>query len=164
MKHPITQTSNGIPVYVDLVKSQAAANIARQPYLLGLVKELLHQTTVKGPKLSFDQDMGRPVGNAYVVETSDKDTIVYAQRLHDDIFTRFVKNGTPGTTQHLSVILQRDDDGSYELQDTWIGPLNPPRPGSSDETNDSKTYWQTHAFVLDGAPIQLRTLTKVCPY
>ncbi|HSX17652.1 MAG TPA: hypothetical protein VLH86_06155 [Patescibacteria group bacterium] len=164
MKHPITSTRNGIPVYVDLVKSQAGAHIARQPYLLGLVKELLATITATEAEISIEHDMGRAVGYSYVVETTDKDNIVYAQRLHDDAYTRFVKNGTPLSTNYLSIVLRRDADGDYELDDAWVGRLNPPRPGSANETANSKVYWTKHAFVLDGQPIQLRTLTKVCPY
>jgi hypothetical protein len=164
MKHPIARTSNGVPVYVDLVRSQAAAHIAHQPHLLELVKELLQRTTVDGSDLRLDEDMGRNIGYSFVVETTEKDTILYAQPIRDDTYARFVKNGIPKTTQHLTVILKKDEDDKYELLDTWIGRLAPPRPGSTDETARSKTYWSNHAYVFDGQPIQLRTVTKVCPY
>jgi len=164
MKHPIAKTKNNVAVYVDLVNSQAAVHIAQQPYLLGLVKELLGQLKAEGPRVRVDQNMGRNIGYNYVVETTEKDTILYAQRLHDETFTRFVKNGMPRTTQYLTVILERDEDGSYQLQDTWVGRLSPPRPGSQHETTRSKPFWATHAFVLDGQAVQLRTVTKVCPY
>jgi hypothetical protein len=164
MKHPIAQTRNGVAVYVDLVKSQAARAIAQQPYLLGHDKEALQNTTAKGPQLHVEQNMGRPIGYSFVVETKSSDTILYAQLVHDTVFTRFVKNGKPLASQHLTMILSRDDDGTYELHDTWIGHINPPRPGSDNETTESREYWDTHAFVLDGQPVQLRTVTKVCPY
>jgi hypothetical protein len=164
MKHPVVQAKNGVTVYVNLIGSQAAESIAQYPYLLGLVKELLQQTKIVGPLSYFDHDMGRAVGSANVVETSDKDTILYAQALHGDLYKRFVKNGKPLSTQHISVILRRDDEGDYELVDTWVGPLRPPHPGTESETKASRSYWDTHAFVLDREPIKLRTLTKTCPY
>ena len=164
MKHPIAQTRNGIPVYVDLIYSRAATNIAQQPHLLVLLKELLGQTKIGGSKLSFDKDMGRSIGNTYIVETSGKDTILYAQRIRDNVYTRFVKNSAPLPTQHIAVVLSRDDEGNYELQDTWIGRLFPPMPGSSNETTDSKPYWLNHAFVFNGESIQTRTITRECPY
>lgn len=164
MKHPIVQAKNGATVYINLIGSQASASIAQHPYLVGLVKELLQQTNVKGPQMYFDRDMGRPVGSANVVETSDKDTILYAQALHGELYKRFVKNGQPLSTQHISVVLKRDEDGEYELVDTWVGPLRPPNPGTDDATEASREYWDTHAFVLDREPIKLRTLTKTCPY
>ncbi len=164
MNHPIVQARNGATIYINLIGSHASASIAQYPYLLGLVKELLQQTDIKGPRMYFDRDMGRAVGSANVVETSDKDTILYAQALHGEQYKRFVKNGQPQSTQHISVILARDDDGGYELVDTWVGPLRPPHPGTDEATEASRQYWDTHAFVLDREPIKLRTLTKTCPY
>jgi hypothetical protein len=164
MNHPIAQAKNGVTVYVNLIGSQAAESIAQHPYLLGLVKELLQKTSLTGPEAYFDRDMGRPVGSANVVETSPKDTILYAQALHDESYKRFVKNGKPLSTQHISVVLHRDDTGNYELINTWVGPLRPPHPGTGSETKASRTYWDNHAFVLDREPIKLRTLTKTCPY
>ena len=39
-----------------------------------------------------------------------------------------------------------------------------PRPGSADETPESKPYWLNHALIFDNQPLQLQTLTKECPY
>ncbi|HUS26350.1 MAG TPA: hypothetical protein VMY99_03315 [Nevskiaceae bacterium] len=164
MRHDIAQTSNGATVYVNLLQSHAGTQISQQPYLLGLVKELAQRLAPQTAEVRLDHDMGRDIGYTYVVETTEKDTILYAQRTRDDIFTRFVKNGKPLSTRYLTVILRRDADGAYELHDTWIGRLTPPRPGSTTETSSSKSYWANHAFVFDGQSLQLRTVTKVCPY
>jgi hypothetical protein len=164
MKHTIGQTNNGVTVYVDLINSQAGVQIARSPYMLGLLKELIGRTVITGKELQFDQDMGRAIGHESIVETSEGDSIIYAQKLKDATYTRFVKNGKPEPTQHVTLILRKDADDSYELIDTWIGRLTPPRPGSEHENADSKTYWATHAYVLDGEPVQSKTITKDCPY
>ncbi len=164
MKHYITHTSNGTDVYVNLIGSAAAERISRSPYLLVLVKELLSGKSIAGTTYSMEWDMGRTIGNSYVVETDAKDTIVYAQRLRDNVYTRFAKNARPKPTQYLTVILKKDDEGRYELVNTWVGRLSPPRPGSDDETKDSRPYWDTHAFVYEDEPLQHRTVTKECPY
>jgi hypothetical protein len=164
MKHPIAHTRNGAAVYVDLVRSRAAIHIAQQPHMLGLVKELVEHMTARTVDIRMEKDMGRPIGYNAVVETSDADTILYAQLLHDDTYTRFIKNGKPDATQYLSVIMHRDDENNYELLDTWIGRLSPPRPDGENDTDSSKSYWANHAFVLDGQSVQTRTVTKVCPY
>ena len=62
MKHPIGQTANSTPVYVDLTRSQAAVHIAQQPQLPGLVKEALAKLTATGPTISVEHDMGRNIG------------------------------------------------------------------------------------------------------
>lgn len=164
MKHPITQTRNGMTVYIDLIQSPAAQHIATQPRLLILVKEVLQQTSAKAAEVRLEKDMGRSIGYDFVAEASDNDTIFYAQVARDDTYTRFVKNAAPRTTQFLTIILQRDSDGEYELYDSWIGRLSPPHPGSNKETTDSKIYWANHAHILNGQSLQLRTVTKVCPY
>jgi hypothetical protein len=164
MKHLITKTHNGKPVYVDLIHSQAAAHIAAQPRLLSLVEEVLRQTRVDTPTMHIEQDMGREIGYSFVVKTSESDTILYARLIRDQTYTRFIKNGKPLATKYLSILLGVDPSGSYELQDTWIGRLRPPRPGSNNETTTSKPYWENHAFVFDGQAMQARTVTKVCPY
>jgi hypothetical protein len=164
MKHPVAKAKNDVTVYVNLIGSQASESIAQHPYLLGLVKETLQKTNLTGPRLYFDKDMGRPIGSGNVVETSEKDTILYAQALKGEVYKRYVKNGRPQPTQHITIILSRDDEGNYELIDTWVGQKRPPHPGTSDETKASRLYWTNHAFVLDREPIKLRTLTKTCPY
>jgi len=164
VKHPVGHTQNGVPVYVDLIGSKAAKHIAQQPQLLGLAKEMLEQIVVRGVEMNIEHDMGRLIGYNFVVATTEKDTILYGRLLRDDIYTRFVKNGKPLSTHYLTVTLKKDGDKNYELCDIWIGRLNPPRPGSANETAESKAYWSNHAFVLDSQPLQLQTVTKECPY
>lgn len=164
MKHLVGYTKDETPVYVDLIRSKAADHIAQSPYLLGLVRETLRQATIRGSKLSLEQDMGRDIGYSFVVETTETDVVFYAQLVHDDTYTRFVKNGKPLSTQHITLNLQRNTDKSYELHDAWIGHTVPPRPGSTDETASSKGYWANHAVIPNNQALQPRTITKVCPY
>ncbi|HSX35393.1 MAG TPA: hypothetical protein VLH84_00490 [Patescibacteria group bacterium] len=165
MKHPIGDSSNGVTVCVDLIRSKAAAHIAQQPHLLGLIREAVSKTTVRGPQMSIEHDMGRAIGYNFVIPTTEKHTILYARMVHDELYTRFVKNGQPQPTQYITIILTRSETGdSYELQDAWIGRVSPPRPGSQHETPASKSYWSTHAHILNNESLQLRTVTKTCPY
>ena len=164
MKHPVGSTRNGATVYVNLIGSKAAAHISQQPRLLEYVKEALAKTSVRGAETTFECDMGRAIGYNFVVATSEKDSIFYAQLAREDTFTRFVKNGEPLSTQYLTVVLSRDGTNNYELLDTWIGRISPAQPGTEKETDESKSYWETHALVLENQPLQLRTVTKTCPY
>ncbi|HEY8999222.1 MAG TPA: hypothetical protein VIM53_02795 [Candidatus Saccharimonadales bacterium] len=164
MKHPIGQTRNGTQVYVDLIGSQAARHIAQQPQLLTFAKELLEKTAVEGSEANIEYDMGRSVGYNFLVTTKDTDTILYARPVKDEVYTRFVKNGKPFSTRYVTVTLVQNADNDYELSDIWVGRLTPPRPGSINETAESRPYWLHHAFVLDSQPLQLRTVTKTCPY
>lgn len=164
IKHPVGQTRNGVLVHVDLIASPAAVHISRQPHLLGLVSEALAQMAARDIEVTLEFDMGRIIGYDFIVPTTDRDNVLYAQRPRDTTYTRFVKNGDPAPTQFLTIKLRREDSGEYSLHDTWIGHASPPRPGSDNETAESKPYWATHACIFEGQSLQPRTITKVCPY
>ena len=164
MQHVIGQTRNGMSVYVDLISSPSAKCVAQHPQLLVLAKEMLAQTQVRGTETVIEHDMGRLIGYDFIVATTDKDTIFYGRLLKDKVYTRFTKNGQPLTTHYLTVKLRQDGDKNYELSDIRIGHSSPPRPGSDDETNESKPYWSNHAFVLSGQLTESQTITKICPY
>lgn len=165
MTHPICTTKDGVEIYVDLINSEAARSIAKQPQLLGHVKEALASKKLAGDEVHFEHDMGRVVGYDFIVDADVDETVFYACVFRDDTYTRFIKGGKPLSTQYVSVGLRRCDGGkAYELHDVRIGRLAPPRPGLPDETAESKQYWATHAFVQDNQVLQPRTVTKTCPY
>lgn len=165
MGHFIGRTSNNIPVYVNLITSEAANHIAQQPNLLTLATEVLQHTELAGANINTEQDMGRIIGYDYVVETTDADVVFYAQLVRENIYTRFVKNGNPLPTRHLTIALDySQSDKQYNLNDVWVGRLRPPRPGSAQATKKGNLYWEKHAFIFENQPLQSRTLTKACPY
>lgn len=164
MKHPIGVTQNGVEVYAYLTSSNVGKRLSRQPYLLTLAREILTEMTLRDPKIYIEYDMRRQIGYDFIVTTTDNDAVFYARLVKDDVYTRFVKTGAPIHTSYITVILQQDDDKNYELSDIWIGRITPPRPGSPDETADSKPYWANHAYILGDQPLQSQTLSKICPY
>lgn len=164
MKHNIGVTRNGAQVYVELIGTRAGKHIAQQTQLLTLAKEMFAAIALVGKEIRMDYDMKRPIGYSFTVETTDKDAIFYGRLLKENVYTRFVKNGKPTPTKYLSVTLTKDSNNNYELHDIWMGRLIPPRPGSSDETVESKPYWENHALILESQSLQLQTVTKTCPY
>jgi len=164
VKHLVGFSRNGIQVYAQLIGSQAGMHIARQPQLLSLANEMLAGLTLAGQELRIEHDLKRLIGYNFTVETTDDDVVFYGCLLKDNIYTRFVKNTKPLPTRYLTAILTKVDEATYELADVWIGRLRPPRPGSPDETPESKPFWSNHALIMDGQPLQLQTVTKTCPY
>lgn len=108
--------------------------------------------------------MKRNIGRADVVTTDEKDTIYYAQLLKSDSYLRFVKNRYPELSSTLTITVEQDVDGNYEVSDVWIGDNYPPLPGQENATSDSEMYWETHAFVQDALMVQSKSVTKTCPY
>lgn len=164
MIHPIGATKNGVEVFVDLVNSQAASAIARQPQLLNLAKEVLAQQRLTAPEVTAEYNIGRPIGYDFVVETPDDKNVFYAHIMRDTIVTRFIKGVKPDATNHITVMLRRTPQGAYELHTVRMGRMAPPRPGSPDESDKSRDFWLTHAVIQEGQMLQPKTVTKECPY
>jgi hypothetical protein len=164
MNHVIGQARNGATVSVDLIQSEAAKRISRQPYLLGLVREVIAQTALKGDELTLAKDMGRAIGYDFIVPTTDTSKVFYAKITRDDVYSRFVRERKPSSTQFLTLSLRRRAPNDYELLGVWAGELGPPRPGSANETVDSRPFWAHHAYLLDTESLQSQTITKECPY
>lgn len=166
MLHPIVTLADETEVFVNLINSSAVAqSIAKQPQLLGLVKDALRGRTLTASTVHVEQNMGRTVGYDFVVATKVDDTIFYAMIMHEEIYTRFVKNGKPLSTQYITMQLERSADGSgYELCAAHIGKAFPPRPGASNETAESKPYWTKHAVVRESEVLQLKSIRKDSPY
>lgn len=163
-KYVISQSSGGYEIYVNLITSPAGQYLSRQPYIINLLKEVLAPMKFTQGKVTIEHDMGRNIGNTDIVETTDKDTIFYAQPSKKNVFSRYAKNRYPSPSHKLAIVMEKDAEGNYEILDTWIGPYSPPFPGDKNETAKSKPYWQTHALVQDAQAVQSKTITKICPY
>jgi hypothetical protein len=163
-KYVIMRSPSGYEVYVNLITSSAGQYLSRQPYVIGLIREVLEPMDLAKEQIAIERDMGRVIGNTDIVETTEKDTIFYAQPAKKSVFSRYAKNRFPSPSRKLTINLRQDTDGNYEIYDTWIGPDRPPFPGDKNETAKSKSYWKTHAFVQDAQAVQPKTITRVCPY
>jgi len=157
-------SQNGQRVYVGIIGSAAGSYLSRQPHLVSIVKDLLLTLNLTRPKIVVSQDMGLAVGNTHIVATDIKDTIFYAHPHKKANNLRFVKNRSMESSREVSVVLEQDSDGDYELMNVWIGPLYPPFPDAEDATDDSEAYWQSHAFTAGSEPIDLQTVTTKRPY
>ncbi len=164
MKHLVGTSRNEATIYVDLIQSETARHIARWPYLLGLAREVLQQTALKGNDVTIARDMGRSVGYEFIVPTTDVSKVFYAKVVREDVYTRFVRERKPTSTQILTMSLKRREPGVYELIGVWAGRVGPPRPGSINETAESRPFWANHAYLLDKESLQSQTITKDCPY
>ncbi len=163
-RYVIAEVPTGYDIYVDLIGSSAGRYLSRQPYVINLIREALLPTKLEGQSVTIERDMGRVIGATDIVETSEKDTIVYAQIQKQTVFSRFAPNRHPSPSTTLTMLLEKDPEGHYELVNTWIGPCAPPFPGDEKANGKSKDYWLNHAFAQNAHAIQSRTITKDCPY
>lgn len=163
MKHPVAISSNQKTVVVDLVISPAAAQIAQQPHLLEIASALLKTSELAGHNIWVSKDMGRPIGNCDVIETTETDVIYYAQRMKSDVYTRFVKNKRLELTNIMSIELTSADDATFEIQQIILGNPIPPSP-SEGGSKESRTFWATHAMLWGDWPTKSASITRECPW
>lgn len=101
-------------------------------------------------------DLGRPVGESICVSTSENDEIIFAQRRGRAGLTRFVKNKAPAPSSLMTVILKRTEaapKAQYVLITGYIGPNAGPEPWDAYATEESHSFWSTHALAWGSAPI-----------
>ncbi|GAC1391872.1 MAG: hypothetical protein NVSMB46_05970 [Candidatus Saccharimonadales bacterium] len=163
-KQVLVNFPSGVSVYVNLLQTAAGKTISRQPYLIKFIKEALLTKDITGPSLYIEHDMGRVIGHTDIIETSEKDIIFYAQPFKKTVFSRYAKNRFPTPSNHITVLLEQDSEGDYEVTNTWIGTYSPPFPGDLNETDQSKSYWENHAYVQDAELVKSKSITKTSPY
>ncbi|SRR6266404_7141535 len=164
MRKKIGQTANGIVVYMDTQRSHAATHLSGNKGLLDIVVKVLGQTSTDAKNVYLDQDMGMVVGETDLVETTEKDEIVYAKRRNRDNFTRFAMNRDPEPTSYVTVVLSKDTNKEYELVSAWVGRAVPQFPGDKFATPESRTFWRSHALAWGRQAIQADTVRKNWPW
>lgn len=163
MKVFLTTSRNQQPVYIDYEATKVALHVQETPHLLDLVKEVIVSETLEGENVAIEKDLGRIVGETTLVETTDADEIVYAQRLGREKYTRFVMHKAAQPTRYVTVILHNIDN-VYYLWSAWCGQLVPTAPGGSDEMPKSQGFWKNHALVFDETIIQQGSAQTICPW
>jgi hypothetical protein len=163
-KQLIGTTKNGKTVYVDTEDSHAATHIADTPDLLHVVQRVLPLLEPEEDSICLASDMGEVVGLSDLVETSEDDEILYAKRLNRDNYTRFALNRKAEPSNFVTVVLQRDIEGNYELWSAWIGPVTPQFPSDKLASPDSISFWRKHALVWGNQAIQPGTEKDEWPW
>jgi hypothetical protein len=130
----IGASRNNKKVVVDYVGSHAATHLRDTPQLVDLVKEKLAAVDLESDYIYQDYDMGRPIGETDLTETTSDDDVIYAKRVNRDIFTRFVRQRQREKTNWLTIVLKKLDGNTYELDSAWIGRVVPSFPGDPHET------------------------------
>ncbi len=80
MKTTVCYAANQIKIIYDAVGSHAATHFEDTPPLKSAVTEALAATMVAGETVYFEYDLGRVIGTADLVETSEHDEIIYTKR------------------------------------------------------------------------------------
>ena len=163
MQHFAT-LANGKQVFFDSSNSHAATHIADTPGLSELVSQYLVTQSFSEPTVYVDYDTGMKIGKSDLVETGEKDEIVYAKRMNRDTFTRFVIGREPVPCSYITVVLTMRDDRDYDLSSAWIGRICPAFPDDPKATSTSLSFWAAHALVWGKQAVQGGTKTTQSPW
>lgn len=138
------RSADGKLVTLDYANTNVEYHIIETPDLLSLVQEVL-PTLILGDQAQIvvERDLGRIVGTTNLVETTDKDEIVYAKRVGRSKYSRFVKNRREIPCSSVVVVLRRGADGYY-LWTAMCGKLLPP-----EAYQQGSDFNATHAMVYD---------------
>jgi hypothetical protein len=160
-------SANGKNIVFDPFNSHTATHFNDDPTLRGVAEELLTGMTLEGDLIAKDVDMGKIVGNSDVVETDDKDDIVYAMRKNreDQGYVPFTKSQSSQPSTKISIYLVKKDYKIYELSSVWVGEYESPMfPQMNNATAESVSYWRKHAFVWGSQEIISSSILTKCPW
>ena len=157
-------SENGVEVFWDPQTSHASTHFQDAPSLKEAVKEAISNLVVEGTGIQIDVDMGRMVGVSSLVETNEGDEIVYALRPLRTLYSRFVKNREPEPTSWVSINIQRDKEGQYNLYTAYIGRLTPSFPGGDYLPEQSKEFWSKHALAWGAQEVIPESVNSECPW
>ena len=139
-------------------------------HLHGGVKALLSTAFNKiesGGKafLVEEVDFGQPIGETICIATEPGDQIIYAKRPRRFGHSRFVLNRTAEQCSSLVIILKKaEDDDFYICITAFVGHKAEPEPWDRNATEQSETFWSTHALIWGSEETIPRTQKAECPW
>lgn len=151
-------SADGEPVFLDLKNTNINYHLLETPNLIDLVVETLPTISVIGEQqVVVERDLGRIVGTTNLVETTDRDDIIYAKRIGRESYSRFAKNRDLTPCRSIVVVLRKGDSGYY-LWTAMCAKLLP-----KDAWIEGSFFNMTHAMAFDENLVQLDTVTKSRP-
>ncbi len=165
----LCKSKNGVSITYNPVQSHAATHIEDTPDLKDLIVEAANKISLDGQEVATHIDMKRVVGKCDVVKVDESDDIVYAARKNrkEEGLVPFTKSRQGEPCSYVSLHLVPHPDGTYELSSAWIGTFDDddePFPQASNATDNSKNFWNKHAFVWGSQEIIQGTETTIRPW
>ena len=114
-------------------------------------------------------DFGKVIGISNLVVTTEKDDIVFAQRVNRDGLSRLVKNrkGEPTTTLLIGLKKAEDDPDAYIVATSFIGLPSKNEPWdtkTAEERKESCAFWNKRAIIYGTEPFVPGTETTKYPW
>ena len=151
-------STDGESVFLDSMNTNIDYHLLETPNLIDLVVEALPSISVMDKRqVLVERDLGRIVGTTNLVETTNKDDIIYANRIGRKSYSRFARSRDPIPCRSIIVVLRKGDSG-YSLWTAMCAKLLP-----KDAWIDGSLFNMTHAMAFDENLVQLDMVTKSRP-
>jgi len=151
-------SADGASVFLNQSNTNVTYHLLETPDLIDLVREVLSTIQLLDKdQVVAERDLGRIVGTTNLVETTEKDEIVYAKRIGRDSYSRFVKNRQPTPCSSIVVVFRKGESGYY-LWTAMCAKLQP-----KDAWIEDSYFSQTHAMAYDEGLVQLDTVVRSRP-
>ncbi len=157
-------TKNNLSTYVDMESSHATTHFVHHPKLIEAVKKIIPTLDIKEDSFREQFDTGEMIGTTDLVETTDRDEIVYAMRPLRQVYSRFVKNKKSVPTSWITIDLRKANETEYYLYTAFVGKLTPSFPGGNYLPEQSNEFWSKHALVWESQDVVPGTETTECPW
>jgi cold shock CspA family protein len=108
-------------------------------------------------------DFPEYIGQSTCVKVNDDDNIVYAKRNGRMGYTKFVRDRQPEDTNSISIILKKTQD-FYTIITAFYGKNAEVEPWDERANNNSINFWKNHALLFDSEPIDMSSVTTMCPW
>lgn len=117
----------------------------------------------KAKTIKMRVDFKKIIGKSNCVPISEKDEIIYAERVGRYGHSKFVLNREPEPTKSATIVLKKTLN-YYKILTAYIGTPSELEPKDSRATAESIRFWENHALVFGSEPIKKATIVKECPW
>lgn len=163
----IGNLSNGEPVYNNKKESHLDehSDVTKELLIEALQKFDMDKLKTSEGNCVQQIDMGRVIGKATCVVTTDKDQIFYVRRKNRVGETPTVLNREPADCRNLVIII-KTQNGKYTIRTAYIGNIAPREPwtpsllekGTPEEIEESNRFWSNHALIYDSSVVDFVVL------
>lgn len=125
-----------------------------------LLKEALQKITPSKDYEKFVVKFPRIIGEKRCVKVTERDKVIKVIRKGKKHATPMVLYRMPELCDSVIIVLLEKEDGNYILITAYVGDEGEPEPWHKDITENSISFWKTHALIYDPDDVERHLCKK----